>query len=47
MSRSAASSPGSFADRVDAKYVSLALLAGLELATVTITLARGDLSVTL
>lgn len=47
MSRSAASAPGSFADRVDAKFLSLALVEGPDLATVTITLARGDVSVTL
>jgi len=47
MSRRAASAPGTFSNRIDAKYLSLALVEGPVLSSVTITLARGAVSVTL
>ena len=47
MSRAAASAPGTFGDRIDAKYLSLALVEGPELSSVTTTLKRGRVSVTL
>jgi hypothetical protein len=47
MSRKAAGSPGTFGDLIDAKYLSLALVEGPKLSSVTMTLTRGKVSVTL